>query len=331
MAVRRVAPAVGLFVLAPLVGEYLLGNVSLGAPVYLLLLGPMYGGAAVVVREIARRAGLGWPGILLLALAYGLAEEGLATQTLFNRSYLGYDLLGPAYVPALGMGAWWTLFVLTLHTVWSISVPIALIEALVPDRRATPWLGHAGLLVAAVLFAVGAVVTAMGTYTETRFLASPAQLTGTVVAVAGCVVAAFAAGRLRPAAEDRAAPGPWPVGALTFGAGSLFLLLGHRPGWAAAGGYVVLYAVVTAAVLRWSRRTGWGAPHVLALAGGAVLAYAWHAFPQHPVLGPAGGADLIGNAVLAAGALALVAVGAAAVSRVPEDVPSRTPPAVDPR
>jgi len=38
-------------------------------------------------------------------------------------------------------GAWWTLYVLTLHTVWNTSVAIALIEAFVPHRRTTPWLG----------------------------------------------------------------------------------------------------------------------------------------------------------------------------------------------
>ncbi|MDG3006177.1 hypothetical protein [Paludisphaera mucosa] len=38
-------------------------------------------------------------------------------------------------MPALGIGVLWTLFVLTLHTVWSISVPITLFEALTPRRE----------------------------------------------------------------------------------------------------------------------------------------------------------------------------------------------------
>lgn len=41
-----------------------------------------------------------------------------------------------------------------------------------------------------------------------------------------------------------------------------------------------LVAVIgTLAVARWPRRPGWGAPHVCALAGGALLTYVWAASP----------------------------------------------------
>jgi hypothetical protein len=66
---------------------------------------PMYGGGALVIREAVRRAGRGWPSILALGLAYGVLEEGLVTQSLFNRDYAGLRLLDPAYIPALGIGA----------------------------------------------------------------------------------------------------------------------------------------------------------------------------------------------------------------------------------
>ena len=62
--------------------------------------------------------------MFLLALAYGVIEEGLVTQTLFNPSYYGLDLLRETHVPAFGIGVWWTLFVLTLHTVWKTSPSI---------------------------------------------------------------------------------------------------------------------------------------------------------------------------------------------------------------
>ena len=139
---RRIAPAVGLFFLSPFVAEFLLGNVSIRRLPIGLVMAPMYGGGAVLVREAARRAGKGWPTIFLLALAYAVIEEGLICQTLFNPSYFGLDLLREGYIPALGMGAWWTLFVLTLHTVWSISAPIAIIESLAPSSR--PCHGSAG-------------------------------------------------------------------------------------------------------------------------------------------------------------------------------------------
>ena len=188
----RIAPALGLFFLSPFVAEFLLGNVSIDALPIGLVMAPMYGGGAVIVREAARRAGKGWPTIFLLALAYAVIEEGLVCQTLFNPSYFGFDLLREAYIPALGMGTWWTLFVLTLHTVWSISAPIAIIESLVPARATMPWLGWPGLVVSTILFVLGSVLIFLGTYHQEHFMATTPQLLGVVVAAAVLIAVAFA-------------------------------------------------------------------------------------------------------------------------------------------
>ena len=67
--------------------------------------------------------------------------------------------------------------------------------------------------------------------------------------------------------------------------------------------------------MRWSSRPGWGPSHRLALAGGALLTYAWHAFPQPPMLGSAGTIDLIGNTVFATLAVLLLAMAARVVRR----------------
>jgi len=64
-------------------------------------------------------------------------------------------------------------------------------------------------------------------------------------------------------------------------------------------------------VVRWSRRLGWRALHELALAGGAAGAYAWHAFPQQPVVGARGTVDLVGNTVFAVILAALLGLAAA--------------------
>ena len=84
---RRIAPALVLVFLAPFVGEVLLGNTPLrliGA--YLLVL-PMYGFGALFIRELSRRTGRGWPTILILGVAYGVVEEGLADMSLFNPNF----------------------------------------------------------------------------------------------------------------------------------------------------------------------------------------------------------------------------------------------------
>jgi hypothetical protein len=85
-----------LLLLTPLVGEYLLGNVSIVEIAALPILALVYGSGAVLIREVARRAGRGWPTILALGLAHGLIEAGLIDQTLFNAPQLTGDAVGAA-------------------------------------------------------------------------------------------------------------------------------------------------------------------------------------------------------------------------------------------
>ena len=89
---RRVAPAVALFFVAPLVAEFLLGNLPVTLLPALIVLAPMYGGGALLIREVVRRRGRGWPSILALGFAYAVLEEAFTTQTLFNPNYLKLNL-----------------------------------------------------------------------------------------------------------------------------------------------------------------------------------------------------------------------------------------------
>src|SRR3954447_5423673 len=85
----RVLPAFTLFLVAPLVAEFLLGNLPITWLFTLVLLAPMYGGGALLIREVVRRSGRGLGAMLVLGVAYGLVEEGLVTQSLFNPGYVG--------------------------------------------------------------------------------------------------------------------------------------------------------------------------------------------------------------------------------------------------
>src|SRR5947209_3470482 len=88
----QIGPVIGLFFTAPLVAEFLLGNLPIKLLAALIVLAPMYGGGAVLIREIVRRSGRGWPSILLLGMAYGIFEEAYVTQSLFNPNYLKLNL-----------------------------------------------------------------------------------------------------------------------------------------------------------------------------------------------------------------------------------------------
>jgi len=311
---KRALPAIGLFFLAPLVAEFLLGDLPINLLGALVVLAPMYGGGALLIREVVRRTGGGGPKVLALGLAFAIFEEAFTTQSLFNPNYLHLNLhlLEPAYIPALGISIWWSLFVLTLHAVWSISVSIALAEALVPQRAAVPWLGRAGLVLTGLLFLLGAAASTAITLKEDSFLATRTQFLCAGLVCVIVILAAFhlPSGQAWRGRGDGWAPSPWLVGAAALIAGSVFLLIPRQWAWGAVGAYVLLDVTMIALVGGWSRSGGWSGSHRLALAGGAALAYAWHAFIQTPAVGSGGRVDRIGNAVFAGALIAVLAVAA---------------------
>ena len=82
----------GCIFVAPLVAEFLLGDLPIKLLPALIVLAPMYGGGALLIRETVRRTGRGWPSILLLGMAYAIFEEAFTTQSLFNPNYLRLNL-----------------------------------------------------------------------------------------------------------------------------------------------------------------------------------------------------------------------------------------------
>jgi hypothetical protein len=315
---RRFALAAGLFLLAPLVGEFLLGNLPITWLWTLLTLAPLYGGGALLIREMVRRAGFGWPSMILLGLAYAVVEEAFVTESLFNPDYVGLRLLDYGYIPALGIGSWWTVFVLGLHTIWSTAVPIALAESLAGAARRTPWLGPIGLGVTALIFVAGCIVTA-GFQGPGEFEASRSQLGGSAVVVVGVVVLAVMLGRRARARQSdklssrTATCAPLSAGVTALVAGSTFMCFAivHEaiPAAANVTAMLLVLAVAASAIVRWSRADGWSARHQLAVAAGFMLTYVWYGFVQVPSVGETSPvADLVGNIVFSLGAIALLAV-----------------------
>jgi hypothetical protein len=305
---RGLWPALGLVFTAPLVAEFLLGNLPIKLLPALIVLAPMYGGGALLIREAARRTGRGWPSILLLGMAYGIFEEAYTTQSLFNPNYLKLNLglLTPAYIPSLGIGAWWTLWMLMVHGIWSISTPIALVEACVPDRARRPWLGRVGLTVAAIVFLFGATASTLIGYKQDPFLASHAQFAGAAVTIAILIALAFIVPVRRGPAPVCIAPSAWLLGALALLFASAALLVPMRWGWGAVGALLALDLGMLAVVMAWKRRGAMQLKHQLALGAGAALAYGWHAFLQHPAVGMLDASVRVGNVIFLAGAIGLI-------------------------
>jgi hypothetical protein len=307
---RSIPAAATLFFVAPFVAEYLLGDLSLKLLPALIVMAPMYGGGALLIRELVRHRGRGWPTILCLGAAYALLEEGLVTQSLFNPDYLKLHLhfLEPAHITWLGTGAWWTLLMLNLHTFWSIGVSIALVEGLFPKRAHEPWLGKVGHTVVDLLFLLGLVVNTLIGFKQNQFWASREQLGFAGVMCLLLIVLAFAT-PTGMARRQGQAPSPWVTGIATLALAMLFQFIPMRWGWRAVAAMLAVDVVFLLMVFVFSRCTGWTQLHTLSLGAGGAMAYGLHAFRQTAF---GGGVVLsrVGNVIFLAIAVGLIVMGA---------------------
>ena len=273
----RMAPVLLLLLIAPLVAEFLLGDVTLASLGAMVVFIPLYGAGAVLIREVVRHRGGGWPAIAVLAAAFGVVEEGLATQSLFNPDYAHQHLLSSGYIPALGIAVPWTIYVLSLHIIWSICTPIALVECIFPDRRTKPWLGTPGLIVIAIVYVLGVAATAVTTWAVFRYMAPPSRLIGAALVAAVLIIVGMLLTKVRRPERSslqaaRRTPAAWVVGIAAAVAASLLVLVPRIPStvWSTLI-FLLVEAAAVIAITLYSRRPGWGDRQILALAAGALL------------------------------------------------------------
>jgi hypothetical protein len=300
---RRLPAALSLFFLSPLIAEYLLGSLPISMIAILPLMAAMYGSGALLIREAVRRTGRGWPSLILLATAYGLVEEGLITQSLFNPNYLHLRLLDFGYVAWLGTGLPWLVYVISIHVVWSLSIPIGMSEVLFKNKRDQPWLGPVGIGVFALLFLAGSALIASYTYKSLPFMASPRQFAVTGAAVAALVIAAFLMPKTA-SPSDRHAPNPLILFGAAFGAGSALMLVEqlaahgwHWPWPACLIAMLLIEAAFVAFMIVMTRGRRWSDAQRCGLMSGGLLVYVWVGFVTDKDLH--GTADLPAHAVIA--------------------------------
>ncbi|HEY1179378.1 MAG TPA: hypothetical protein VGF17_24750, partial [Phytomonospora sp.] len=275
--------ALVLVVLAPVVAEVTLGSTPVSKIWLLALWLPVYGAGVLLVRELARRGGTGWAGILVLGLAYGIAEEGIALQALSSPTLYGAGDWAPRL---LGLNSAYTEVMLPYHAVFSVAIPILLTELLFPASRSAPYLRRGGLAGTAVAAVLGVGLL--------RLAVPPNEDPGYTIPVPvliGCVVAIVVLGILALAPLPRRAPRPpvpgrppgprWlTVAGLVAAFGFLALLYpfagAERSGftngdwtWLPMAAAALLAAGTALLVARWSRTRDWTDLHALALASGA--------------------------------------------------------------
>jgi hypothetical protein len=250
-------------------------------------------------------------------MAYGIIEAGLVDQSLFNPSFETWNFLETTPIPALGISAYHAMSFVIGHTIWSIGVPIALVEMPTPARSTTPWLGKVGLVVTAACYCIGCAIIFRFMYAEEKFLASPAQLLGAAATAIMVIGIAFAMQGHPVALTTRPVPNPWLLGVAAFVLASVY---SARPeNWVGVIMGFLLLCLASLLVVHWSRQEGWGIMHRFALAAGALLTYAWLGFVLTSLTSPDDPVRWTGNAVFALGAIGLLIWAARAVRKAQGD------------
>ncbi|MGW5578464.1 hypothetical protein [Micromonospora chokoriensis] len=311
---RRLLPVVALLLVAPWAAECSWGGFAIDdfLPV-LIFLGPMYGGAAILIRETARHLGAGWPTIVLLAAAFGVIQAGLVDQSLFNPDFLDDTQYADAgavaqatLVPGLGFSLRQAFDYVGNHIVLTICAPIVLIESFLgTDRRLRPWLGRPGLVVVGVLYLLGSLLIFSDSSGRKNFLASPLQLAFAAAVVLALVATALLPRWRRPSPRrGRRVPHPLWVG--------LFVVLVRfgsdlAPGWTGVAIALGLAAIVGATIAYWSSGVRWGQRHVLAAGSASLVTAAAFAYLVPPYSPGSPTAALAGDVAVTVITVALVA------------------------
>ncbi|WP_410810230.1 hypothetical protein [Micromonospora sp. 067-2] len=347
---RRLAPVLALLVLAPWAAECSWGGFTLtNFLAVVIFLGPMYGGAAILIRETARHLGAGWPAIVLLAAAFGVLQAGLVDQSLFNPGYLDHtEYAGTAVaarttpLPGMGVDTRQVIDFVGNHILLSMCAPIALVESFLDRaRRSRPWLGRRGLAVVAVLYLLGSLLIFSDDGGRKGFLATPAQLVGaaalTLILVSLALLPRWRHGRRHPPVTDRMpagdltpaeqqAPavgqpsstvGPVPVGRagaprplwVALLVLAAQLAVGLVAGWLGVAVALLAAATVGAMIVHWAGRAGWGQRHVLAAGTASLVSAAGFAYLVPPYAPATPAASLAGD--LAVTVITAVLIGGA--------------------
>jgi hypothetical protein len=220
----RAHPIVCLALLTPGLPEYL----STSSPILNLAVNPVwfflqllinvgqYTAGALLIREAVLRWHKGWGTILLLGLAYGITEEGLGDNTLFNSNHGADGVLG-SFGRFAGVNWVWATGVLAFHVIYSIGLPILLLGLALPRTRGRSLVGRRGILVALLSLASATAIETVIVYGAFQFWMGTPLLIGSVAVIALLVALAYRvpAGLWQPVSE-RPTLSPWAVGLIGF-------------------------------------------------------------------------------------------------------------------
>ena len=318
---QRLGAVAALLMLSPYCAEFLIGyqggyvTVPHGLLVGVLVAAPLYGTVAVLIREVARRTGRGWPTVLLLSCAFGVIQAGLIDQGLFNHGWLEkspYWEEPRTLIPGLNVDVHQFLVFVGGHSIWSFAAPIAVVEAAFPNQARRPWLGSVGLGVMVILYLGAAAVFHNDLVVQQQFRASNLQLGVAIALTVILILAAFFTNPQRRIGTKEA-PRPVLVGVVVFallaGYMSALEFVDNAP-WPAVSSAMVELGLLGWLLWRWSGKAGWSPTHVLAAASAPLFLYALMAFAVPPVGGVTPAMKYASNGIV----LVAITIGLALIS-----------------
>lgn len=147
-------PILLLFILSPVIAELLSGSTpphEFFNPISFIILVCLYGAGAVIIRELKVLWKVGYCSILLMGMAYGIVEEGIAVKSFYDPFWPDLGIFS-TYGRWLGVNWIWAFYLTIYHSVWSITVPIVLVETLYHDKVNSRWISNKGLIIALIIF-----------------------------------------------------------------------------------------------------------------------------------------------------------------------------------
>ncbi len=129
-----------LALLSPVVAEMLSGSSPPAEFIFglgFLLLIPMYGAGALLVRELTVRWGKGWATVIALGAAYGIVEEGIAVKSFLDPLWVDLGELG-VYGRFLEVNWVWSVWLTVYHSLISIALPILILGLWYPGLKREP-------------------------------------------------------------------------------------------------------------------------------------------------------------------------------------------------
>jgi len=276
---KRLLPPVLLFFLAPAIGELLSGSAppaEFFSPFGLVILTVLYGGGAILARELKIRWRKGWLSLLVLGAAYGIIEEGLMVKSFFDPNWMDIGILG-TYGRWLGINWVWSLELTIYHAIISIAIPIQLTELIFPGRKEDTWINRPVLITLSILFVTDII---FGYFALTPYRPNIIIYLLTMVVVLGIIIVAHRLPTQPFAPRQIPARNPfwfWLTGFL--GTVVFFILFWGLPNTNLHAVITMLLATGLSLLLAWiilrmsGNASAWAEKHRLALVGGPLSTF----------------------------------------------------------